>query len=125
MSMRTPLGMVRGLGSAKSGTDHWWGQRVTAVALTILTPIFLFGFVKMLGRPFEEVSAFYGRPINAILAALFIAAAFTHLKQGLQVVIEDYVHTPALKTTAFLANTLLTTAFAAAGIFSLAVLALR
>ncbi|MDD2867587.1 succinate dehydrogenase, hydrophobic membrane anchor protein [Neomegalonema sp.] len=125
MGMITPRARVEGLGSAKSGTDHWWGQRVTAVALAILTPLFLVGFVRMLGRPHEEVLAFYGRPLNALFAALFIAAAFVHLKQGLQVVIEDYVHSPALKTTAFLANTLLTTAFAAAGIFSLAIIALR
>ncbi len=125
MGMITPRARVEGLGSAKSGTEHWWGQRVTAVALAVLTPLFLVGFAKMLGRPHEEVLAFYGRPLNAILAGLFIAAAFAHLRQGLQVVIEDYVHTPALKTPALLANTLLTIAFAAAGIFSLALIALR
>lgn len=91
MSYKTDHGRVMGLGSAKDGTHHFWVQRVTAVALAILTPLFVIPFAYNVGDSYDAVRESYGHPVNAIVAALFIITAFYHLKLGLQVVIEDYV----------------------------------
>jgi len=81
-----------GLGSGKSGTKHFWEQRLSAVALVMLTPLFLFPLAYNLGSSFEEVRAAYAHPINAIVGTAFFLTAFLHFFQGIQVVIEDYVH---------------------------------
>ena len=114
---------VAGLGSAKEGVGHWWQQRVTAVALLPLLPLFVITFGRSLGQPLEAVQAIYGHPFHAIVAILTIIVAVRHLQLGLQVVIEDYVHDHALKTSALLANTLLTWALMLAGVFGVAKLA--
>jgi len=92
MSLRTPLGRVRGLGSAKDGTHHWWMQRVTAVALVPLTLIFTGYVLALVGAPHAEVAATLGSPLGSLIALLLIAVTFYHLSLGMQVVIEDYVH---------------------------------
>jgi succinate dehydrogenase / fumarate reductase membrane anchor subunit len=120
MEFRTDRQRVQGLGSAKEGVDHWWRQRVTAVALVPLTLLFLFPFARSLGADFETVRATYGHPFNAIVAILFILTACSHLQLGLQVVIEDYVHGKTARTAALLANTLLTWALALTGVFAVA-----
>jgi len=81
-----------GLGSARSGTGHFWEQRVSSIALLILMPLFLFPLAYNMGDSYEEVRAAYGHPINAIVAVAFMLTAFLHFFQGIQVVIEDYVH---------------------------------
>lgn len=104
MSFKTDYGRVAGLGSAKDGTHHFWVQRLSAVAMVILTPLFIFPFAYNLGDSLDAVRASYGHPVNAIIACLFIITAFYHLKLGLQVVIEDYVHGKASRTICLLLN---------------------
>jgi succinate dehydrogenase / fumarate reductase membrane anchor subunit len=93
MSMRSPLGRARGLGSAKSGTQHWWAQRLTALALVPLTIWFVIAMVAATGSDYASARVFIGNPITAVLLILLIVATFHHAQLGLQVVIEDYVHT--------------------------------
>jgi succinate dehydrogenase / fumarate reductase membrane anchor subunit len=97
MSLRSPLGRARGLGSAKSGTDHWWAQRLTALALIPLVIWFVVSMIMVTGADHDAALAFIGSPINAVLLLLLIVAVFWHGQLGLQVVIEDYVHTKWLK----------------------------
>ncbi|MBC93954.1 MAG: succinate dehydrogenase, hydrophobic membrane anchor protein [Rhodospirillaceae bacterium] len=92
MNLQTPLGRARGLGSAKSGTKHWWAQRVTAIALIPLTIWFVVAMISATGNDYNNAQQFIGNPINAILFILLIVATFHHAQLGLQVVIEDYVH---------------------------------
>ena len=122
-SFRTDRQRVAGLGAAKEGVGHWWSQRVTSIALIPLLPFFVVTFGRALGQPLYEVERIYGHPFNAVVAILTILVGFRHLALGLQVVIEDYVHDHALKTSLLLANTLLTWAFALAGVFGVAKLA--
>lgn len=119
MMQKTPLGRVIGLGSAKSGTEHWWHQRVTAIAGVPLV-IFLIGFVLThAGASRAEIIASLSNPIVAILLALTVINLLWHMRLGLQVVIEDYVHTPARKFAALLFNTFFTVAMGAAALFAI------
>lgn len=118
MSLRTALGRVRGLGSAKGGTHHWWMQRVTAIALIPLTVWIVASFVAMTGADYETVRAWMAMPLVAILFILFIATGLYHLKLGLQVVIEDYVHSEGLKLASQMALTFACVLVAAASIFA-------
>jgi len=122
MTMQTPTARVRGLGSAKQGAEHWWQHRLSAVAMAVLTPLFLISFAVQLGKPWEEVASFYKSPINAIIAALFLIATFHHLRLGLQVVIEDYVHGGAGKA-ALIAMKLLSFGIGFAAVFAVAMVA--
>ena len=97
MSLRSPLGRVRGLGSAKSGTEHFWVQRVTAVALIPLTLWFVYSVIALAGADFATATAWLQSPTTAVLLLLLIAATFHHMQLGLQVVIEDYVHGEGVK----------------------------
>lgn len=105
MSRRSALGRVRGLGSAKEGAAHWWAQRLTAVALIPLSVWFVASIALMARAGHEQVVAWIGHPVVAILLLLLLGAMFYHLKLGLQVVIEDYVHHPAAKLLMLLGNT--------------------
>ncbi len=89
---RSPVGRARGLGSAKSGTGHFWWQRVTAVFLALLTPWIVGMLVALAGADQAQVQAALARPVNAVALALFAISLFAHARMGLQVVIEDYVH---------------------------------
>lgn len=89
---RTPVGRARGLGSAKSGTGHFWWQRVTAIFLALLTPWILGMLIALVGAGHTEVQAALARPVNAIVLALFLISLFWHARLGLQAVIEDYIH---------------------------------
>jgi len=120
--LRSPLGRVRGLGSAKGGTDHWWLQRVTAVALVILMLLFVGYVLSLLGGGYERAADVIGSPIAGSVSILMVIALFWHLKLGGQVIIEDYVHHEGTKLVAVLA---LTFACIAVGLVSvLAVLSL-
>lgn len=100
---RTPLKRARGLGSAKDGTHHWIVQRITAIALVFLS-IYVIGLVVwLLGADFVAVRAAIAHPLNAVLLVAFLIATFWHSQLGMQVIIEDYVHTPWLAVTAQLA----------------------
>lgn len=89
---RTPVGRARGLGSAKSGTAHFWWQRVTAVFLVLLTPWILGMVVALVGADHAQVQASVAKPFNAIALTLFAISLFWHSRLGLQVVVEDYIH---------------------------------
>lgn len=97
MDYRTPLSRVKGLGSAKSGTGHWWMQRVTAVALIPLS----FWPVKFMGlglaAPYQQTVEWLASPINSACIVAWIIAVFYHAALGLQVVIEDYVAAEGVK----------------------------
>jgi len=90
--MSTPLARVRGLGAAKSGTEHFWRQRLTAVANVPLTIAFVLILVSLLGRNHAAAAQILGSPLVAIIMLLFILSITTHMRIGMQVVIEDYVH---------------------------------
>jgi len=90
-SLRSALGKVRGLGSAKEGTHHWWLQRLTALALIPLTIWLVASLIALSGFGHEEFVVWFGQPVNATIMILFIAMAFHHAQLGMQVVIEDYV----------------------------------
>jgi succinate dehydrogenase / fumarate reductase membrane anchor subunit len=118
MSFRTDRARVSGLGASGGGSHHWWAQRITAVALIPLAPLFAVPFARALGGTHADVLALYAHPFHAIVAVLFIAVAFRHLHQGLQVVIEDYVHGTALRTGLLLGSTMGCAAFGLAGVFA-------
>lgn len=123
MSFLTDRARANNHGSAKEGADHWWQQRVTAVALVPLGLLFIFPFARALGSGYEAVTALYSHPLHAIVACLFILVAFNHMRLGLQVVIEDYVH-GMIKTPTMLANIAFCGAFAFAGVFAIVRIAL-
>lgn len=122
MSFLTDRARANGLGSAKEGTDHWWGQRMTAIALIPLGILFIIPFAQSIGDGYEAMLATYSHPIHAIIAALFIIVAFNHLRLGIQVVVEDYVH-GAMGKTLLILNTLFCTLFGFAGVFAVAKIA--
>jgi succinate dehydrogenase / fumarate reductase membrane anchor subunit len=103
MTLRTPIARVRGLGAAKEGVQHWWAQRLTAIALVPLGVWFVATVVAMAGADHAAVSAWLGSPWVAALMLLLIFATFVHAYLGLQVVIEDYVHQGPVKWTALIA----------------------
>ena len=104
MSIRTPFSRVQGLGAAHSGTEHFWRTRASSVALIPLTAWFVYAAIHMIGLPYEDAFTFLHEPVNAIAMLLFVIASVIHMTLGLQVVIEDYVHTEGSKLLLFLAN---------------------
>ncbi len=119
MSMRTPLGQVRGLGSARDGTHHWWMQRVTAIANLPLIVFLVIFILSHLGASRADVLASLANPFVAILLALTMISVLWHMRLGLQVVIEDYVHGAAAKLGALLANTFFTAALGVAALYAI------
>jgi succinate dehydrogenase / fumarate reductase membrane anchor subunit len=103
--MSTPLARVRGLGAAKSGTEHFWRQRLTAVANVPLTIAFVLIVVSLLGRNHAWAAQTLGSPLVAIVMLLFIFSVTTHMRIGMQVVIEDYVHDEPVKLILLMLNT--------------------
>jgi succinate dehydrogenase / fumarate reductase membrane anchor subunit len=114
---------AQGLGSSKTGTEHFWNMQVSSVALAILVPLFVFTFGSILGGTHAEVVAYFARPFPAIVAALTIVVGFVHFKNGAQVMIEDYAQGTARKA-AIVAVTCLSYAAIATGLFALIRLAL-
>ncbi|MGE0384706.1 MAG: succinate dehydrogenase, hydrophobic membrane anchor protein [Gammaproteobacteria bacterium] len=100
MNLRSPLGVVRGLGSSRSGSDHWWLQRVTAVALVPLTVWLVASLVCVAGMDYAQARAWLAAPLNATLAIALVIALFWHAQLGVQVVIEDYLHGDGAKIAA-------------------------
>ena len=119
MSMRTPLGRVRGLGSAKSGTEHWWLQRVTAIANIPLVIFLVIFVIRHLGASRAEIVASIANPFVAILLALTFVSVLWHMRLGLQVVIEDYVHGHVAKFAALLANSFVTVLLGVAALYAI------
>ncbi|MEY1554527.1 succinate dehydrogenase, hydrophobic membrane anchor protein [Yoonia sp. R2331] len=123
MAYLTDRKRAAGMGSAKTGTDHHWKMMVTSVALVPLVIAFMFTFGAVLGQPYEEVVAYYQRPVPAIIAGLTIFVSFYHFRGGVQTLIEDYVHGFARKA-AIIGMICLSYAAAAAGVFAVVRLAL-
>ena len=117
--LRTPIARARGLGSGKSGTGHWWWQRVTSVALLLLVPWMIGLLVSLVGADLLTVRDAVSRPWNAIFLAGFVIIMFWHIQQGLQVVIEDYVHTRWIEIALQLAVALGCVVGALASLYSL------
>lgn len=92
MSLRTPLGRVRGLGSAKHGSGHWWVQRLTALLLVVTLPWFVWLLLSTAGADFVTLRLTLAQPFNAVMLVLLVIGGFWHAQLGLQVVIEDYIH---------------------------------
>ncbi len=112
-----------GLGSAKTGTGHFWHMQISAVGLAILVPLFIFTFGRIVGAPYEQVVEYYGRPFPAVVAGLTLIVGMTHFKNGAQVMIEDYAH--GFTRKALMISTIcLAYAVMATGLFALIRLAL-
>ena len=90
--METPLGRVRGLGSAEAGAEHWWHERLTSIASFLLFVWLIASLFRLPDLDHRTVALWLSSPLAAVPMILLIAATFWHLKMGLQVVIEDYVH---------------------------------
>ena len=100
----TPTARARGLGSAKAGTEHHIRQRVSAIALVFLVPWFLFSVINAVQGGYDGALDWVSQPWNAVLLILTFGAAFYHMRLGMQVVIEDYIYTPGMKSTLLILN---------------------
>jgi succinate dehydrogenase / fumarate reductase membrane anchor subunit len=118
-SMRTPLGRVRNLGSSHSGTKDFWRQRLTAVAMIVLIVPVIVVVMMLLGRNQAGAAQILGSPLIAIIMLLFIIASVWHMKIGMQVIIEDYVHDEKLKLVSIMANNFFSVAVALAAAYAI------
>lgn len=118
-SIRTPIARVRGLGSAHSGTSDFWRQRLTALALLLLFIPVVIVIMTLLGRNHAAAAQILGSPLIAIIMVLFIIASCWHMKIGMQVVIEDYVHDERLKLVSVIANNFFSIAVGLASIYAI------
>lgn len=99
MSLQTPLGRVRGLGSAKDGTGHWWAQRLTAILLAPLMIWLIVSALPMVGADYGDARVWVAQPLNALLILALILTVIYHALLGVQVVIEDYFHDRRIEVT--------------------------
>ena len=119
MSLRTPLGNVLGLGSAKDGTSHFWGQRLSGIGLLILGLRFVYAILTMPGFTHADALAFIGAPLNGVLLLLLVVTMSYHSNLGVQVVIEDYVHGHGLKLASLIISRFVHTFLTVAAIYAI------
>lgn len=119
MDMRTPLGKVRGLGSAKDGTGHFWRQRLTAVSNVFLISFFVIFMVLYAGAPYQEMVAVLHNPLVSIACAMVIVSVTIHMRLGMQVIIEDYIHGELQKVALLILSTFFTILVAGSSLFAL------
>ena len=124
-SIRTPMARVRGLGASHSGTEHFWRQRVTAVSNLVLVLALLAVLVATYGRDYVSTLAVAGHPAVAIVLILLAISVGLHMRLGMMVIIEDYVHGEGAKLSAVLINTFFSFAVAAVAIFAILRISLR
>ncbi len=120
---RTQLGRVRGLGSAKEGVQHWWVQRLTAVALVPLGVWFVTSLVFMTGADYPTFLAWFRSPVTLGLMILLVVATFYHSQLGVRVVLEDYVNPKTLRVVALVLNDFLHIGLGLAAILALSIIA--
>jgi len=119
MNLRTPFKDIEGLGSAKSGTDHFLHQRLTAIANVPLVIFLVWFVISHLGASRADVVASVHNPFNAILLVLSFVSILWHMRLGMQVVIEDYVHGHVAKVAMLLANAFFTAALGVAALYAI------
>jgi succinate dehydrogenase / fumarate reductase, membrane anchor subunit len=119
LHMRTPLGRVLGRGAAKSGTEHFWHQRLTAVANVPLTIAAIAILITLVGRNQAAVAQILGSPTVAIIMLLFVVSITIHMRLGMAVIIEDYVHDDSTKLTLLIANTFFSIAVGLASVYGI------
>ncbi len=124
MTLRSPLGRAKGMGSARRGADLWWLQRVTAVALIPLSIWLMASLVALTGADHQRFAEWVASPINAVVLLLAIATSFYHFKVGMDVVIEDYVRSEGLKIASLLFTTFATVLVGSVCVFAVLKLAL-
>ena len=117
--MKTPLGKVRGLGAARSGTEHFWLSRVTSIAEIPLEIAAIVIVVMLIGAEYNAAVAIIGSPVTAVILLLWLLNATIHMRLGMQVIIEDYVHAELVKLLALMANTFFTVAVGLAGAYAI------
>jgi succinate dehydrogenase / fumarate reductase membrane anchor subunit len=120
LGQKTPLGRVRGLGSAKSGTQDFWRERITGAALVPLTIAFVAIVISLAGADHAGAVALLGSPFVAVLMLLFIGVSIVHMRLGMQVIIEDYVHDETTKIVCVMVNTFISYFLGAIAIYALA-----
>lgn len=118
-SMRTPLARIKGLGASGHGVEHWWLHRVTAVSNIPLVVAFVIIVASLAGRPWAEAIRIVSNPFVALLLVLCVISVTNHMRLGLQIVIEDYVHDKGLKIAAVIANNFFAAVIAAVCLFSI------
>lgn len=118
MSLRSPIGRVLGLGSAKEGVGHWWGQRVSAVALVVLALWFVSSLLRLGDLGHASVVLWIASPVNAVLLSLLVGTVVYHSQLGVQVVVEDYVTHHGAKVATLLLLNFIHIVLAALGVFS-------
>lgn len=122
MSLKSPLGRILGHVSAKKGTGHWWTQRLSAVALVPLSLWFVFALLGMDSLEFASVTAWIAEPLNTVLLILMLTTMLYHSLLGLQVVVEDYVHTKRVKVMTLMAFKYIHIGLCVAGIYAVIII---
>jgi succinate dehydrogenase / fumarate reductase membrane anchor subunit len=118
MSLVSPLNRVLGLGSAKEGTEHWWGQRLSAIALVGLGLWFAGAALGFGEFDYASVSSWIAQPLHAVLLSLLVLTLAYHSQLGIQIVVEDYVHATGFKIATLIVLTFLHIIVAAVGVFA-------